>query len=89
MNVTMLTYPKNLEGSITILGEKGTVRVGRVAVNEIQHWAFEDSLPDDEQITNASSAKMVRRVLIYLFRQQSYWPSLKYFRSKWSGNGEL
>ena len=26
MNVTMLTYPKNLEGSITILGEKGTVR---------------------------------------------------------------
>ena len=25
VNVTMLTYPKNLEGSITILGEKGTV----------------------------------------------------------------
>ena len=38
MNVTMLTYPKNLEGSITIIGEKGTVRVGGVAVNEIQHW---------------------------------------------------
>src|SRR3954468_6304884 len=28
MNVTMLTYPKNLEGSITILGEKGTARIG-------------------------------------------------------------
>jgi hypothetical protein len=40
MNVTMLTYPKNLEGSITILGEKGTVRIGGVAVNEIQHWEF-------------------------------------------------
>ena len=26
--VTMLTYPKNLEGSITIIGEKGTVRLG-------------------------------------------------------------
>src|ERR671917_2194282 len=26
MNVTMLTYPKNLEGSITIIGEKGTAR---------------------------------------------------------------
>ncbi len=36
VNVTMLTYPKNMEGSITILGEKGTVRVGGVAVNEIQ-----------------------------------------------------
>lgn len=33
INVTMLTYPKNLEGSITILGEKGSVRVGGVAVN--------------------------------------------------------
>jgi UDP-N-acetyl-2-amino-2-deoxyglucuronate dehydrogenase len=36
MNVTMLAYPKNYEGSITILGEKGTVRIGGVAVNEIQ-----------------------------------------------------
>ena len=27
MVVTMLTYPKNLEGSITILGEKGSVKV--------------------------------------------------------------
>jgi hypothetical protein len=48
MNVTMLTYPKNLEGSITILGEKGTVRVGGVAVNEIQHWEFAEPRPEDE-----------------------------------------
>lgn len=54
VNVTMLTYPKNLEGSITILGEKGTVRVGGVAVNEIQHWEFEDRDPDDERIKSAS-----------------------------------
>lgn len=56
MNVTMLTYPKNLEGSITILGEKGSVRVGGVAVNEIQHWEFADKLPEDEQIASASYA---------------------------------
>jgi len=54
INVTMLTYPKNLEGSITILGEKGTVRVGGVAVNEIQHWEFDSSDPDDERIRSAS-----------------------------------
>jgi UDP-N-acetyl-2-amino-2-deoxyglucuronate dehydrogenase len=54
MNVTMLTYPKNLEGSITILGEKGTVRIGGVAVNEIQHWEFADPDPDDEKIKDAS-----------------------------------
>ena len=54
MNVTMLTYPKNLEGSITIIGEKGTVRVGGLAVNEIQHWEFADSDPDDEKVKAAS-----------------------------------
>lgn len=37
LNVTMLTYPQNLEGSITVLGDKGTVRIGGLAVNEIQH----------------------------------------------------
>ena len=54
LNVTMLTYPKNLEGSITILGEKGTVRIGGVAVNEIQHWEFLDSDPEDENVKSAS-----------------------------------
>ncbi len=54
MNVTMLTYPKNLEGSITILGEKGTVRLGGVAVNKIEHWTFEDSDPDDDLVEQAS-----------------------------------
>ncbi|TDR80186.1 Gfo/Idh/MocA family protein [Paludibacterium purpuratum] len=56
MNVTMLTYPKNLEGSITILGEKGSVRVGGMAVNEIQHWEFAEPHPMDEDINNASYA---------------------------------
>jgi len=56
LNVSMLTYPKNLEGSITILGEKGTVRVGGVAVNEIQHWEFDEQRPEDEEIKHASYA---------------------------------
>ena len=54
MNVTMLTYPKNLEGSITIIGEKGTVRIGGVAVNEIQHWEFSEPHADDEKVKLAS-----------------------------------
>lgn len=54
MSVTMLTYPKNLEGSITILGEKGSVRVGGVAVNEIQHWQFASDDPMDAEIGDAS-----------------------------------
>jgi UDP-N-acetyl-2-amino-2-deoxyglucuronate dehydrogenase len=54
INVTMLTYPKNLEGSLTIIGEKGTVRVGGVAVNEIQHWQFSEPRPEDEEVAKAS-----------------------------------
>jgi UDP-N-acetyl-2-amino-2-deoxyglucuronate dehydrogenase len=56
LNVTMLTYPKNFEGSITILGEKGTVRVGGVAVNEIQHWEFADKRPEDDTVGDANYA---------------------------------
>lgn len=54
MSVTMLTYPKNLEGSITILGEKGSVRVGGVAVNDIQLWEFDEPRDYDQQIENAN-----------------------------------
>ena len=50
----MLTYPKNLEGSITILGEKGTVQVGGVAVNEIKHWEFAEPDEDDAKVRDAS-----------------------------------
>lgn len=54
VNVTMLTYPKNLEGSITILGDRGSARIGGVAVNEIQHWVFDTPHEMDEQIADAT-----------------------------------
>jgi UDP-N-acetyl-2-amino-2-deoxyglucuronate dehydrogenase len=56
ISVTMLTYPKNMEGSITILGEKGSVRIGGVAVNEIKHWEFDAPHAMDAQIADASYA---------------------------------
>jgi UDP-N-acetyl-2-amino-2-deoxyglucuronate dehydrogenase len=54
LNVTMLTYPKNLEGSFTILGEKGTVRIGGVAVNKVEEWNF-DSYDDDDKLVQEAS----------------------------------
>lgn len=54
MAVTMLTYPKNLEGSITILGESGSVKVGGVAVNEIQTWDFSDQRDYDIDVKKAN-----------------------------------
>ena len=54
MSVTMLAFPKNYEGSITILGENGTVRVGGLAVNEIQHWEFADQRDYDQRVREAN-----------------------------------
>lgn len=56
LNVSMLAYPRNYEGSITILGDSGTVRIGGVAVNEIQTWAFAQPRPEDADVTAASYA---------------------------------
>jgi UDP-N-acetyl-2-amino-2-deoxyglucuronate dehydrogenase len=54
INATMLAYPKNFEGSITVLGEQGTVRIGGVAVNNIEHWEFAEPHADDAQVAQAS-----------------------------------
>ena len=54
VSVTMLTYPKNLEGSVTILGERGTARLGGTAVNRIDHWEFDTPHADDAKVADAS-----------------------------------
>jgi UDP-N-acetyl-2-amino-2-deoxyglucuronate dehydrogenase len=54
MSVTMLSYPRNLEGSITILGERGTVRIGGVAVNDIQLWEFDEARDYDAEVRLAN-----------------------------------
>ena len=54
MAVTMLSYPKNLEGSITILGETGSVKIGGEALNKIEIWNFKDQDIDDEKVSESS-----------------------------------
>jgi UDP-N-acetyl-2-amino-2-deoxyglucuronate dehydrogenase len=50
VSVTMLTYPKDYEGTITVLGEKGTVRIGGLALNQVERWEFDTPLPEDKNI---------------------------------------
>lgn len=42
-------YPKNLEETLSIFGEKGTVVIGGLAVNEIKTWQFEDERDYDHE----------------------------------------
>jgi UDP-N-acetyl-2-amino-2-deoxyglucuronate dehydrogenase len=55
LDVTMLTYPKNLEGSITILGDRGSVKISGTAVNRVDTWLFEDYDDDDKLIEAAAT----------------------------------
>lgn len=55
IEVNVLTYPRNLEGSITILGEKGSVKIGGTAVNRVEHWLFADYDDDDKLVEGAST----------------------------------
>ncbi len=47
-------YPRNLEETLSIFGEKGTVVIGGLAVNEIKVWQFEDEREYDFLDTNTS-----------------------------------
>ena len=47
---TVAARPEDLEGSISILGEKGSVIIGGTAVNKIEYWNFTDKKDDDGTI---------------------------------------
>jgi UDP-N-acetyl-2-amino-2-deoxyglucuronate dehydrogenase len=69
IEVNVLTYPRNLEGSITLLGEKGSVKVGGTAVNRVEHWIFADYDDDDKLVDGASTSPPS----VYGFGHQGYY----------------
>ena len=69
IEVTMLTYPKNLEGSITILGEKGTAKIGGTAVNRVEKWEFADADPDDALVESSNT----NPTSVYGFGHEGYY----------------
>ena len=69
IEVTVLTYPRNFEGSITVLGERGTVKVGGTAVNRVDHWQFAD-YDDDDKLVEAAATNPPT---VYGFGHQAYY----------------
>ena len=43
-------YPKNLEETLYLFGEKGTVKAGGTSVNRIEEWRFSDQLDDADDV---------------------------------------
>ena len=50
IEATTATRPKDLEGSLSVLGERGSVVIGGFAANQLETWQFTDSAPDDEAV---------------------------------------
>ena len=69
LDVTMLTYPRNLEGSLTILGNRGSVKIGGTAVNRVDTWLFEDYDDDDKLIESVATTPPT----VYGFGHQGYY----------------
>jgi UDP-N-acetyl-2-amino-2-deoxyglucuronate dehydrogenase len=70
IEATTATRPHDLEGSISVLGEKGSVVVGGFAVNQMQTWAFEDVLEGDDEVLEKYS---VNPPNVYGFGHQAYY----------------
>jgi UDP-N-acetyl-2-amino-2-deoxyglucuronate dehydrogenase len=69
IEVTMLAYPRNLEGSITILGEKGSVKIAGTAVNKVETWQFSD-YDDDDKLIEAATTNPPN---VYGFGHETYY----------------
>jgi predicted dehydrogenase len=70
IEATTATRPKDLEGSISILGEKGTVEIGGFAVNQMKTWSFAEQEPDDADVMQKYS---VNPPNVYGFGHQAYY----------------
>jgi UDP-N-acetyl-2-amino-2-deoxyglucuronate dehydrogenase len=58
MEATTAARPKDFEASLSIVGEKGMVLVGGIALNKIETWEFVEPLQDDATISEQCSQKV-------------------------------
>lgn len=70
IEATTATRPKDLEGSLSILGELGSVEIGGFAVNEIKHWNFTNAMESDKEIMEKYS---VNPPNVYGFGHKEYY----------------
>jgi UDP-N-acetyl-2-amino-2-deoxyglucuronate dehydrogenase len=70
IEATTAVRPKDLEGSISILGEKGSVEIAGFAVNEMRVWNFTQALPGDAEVMKKYS---VNPPNVYGFGHQAYY----------------
>jgi UDP-N-acetyl-2-amino-2-deoxyglucuronate dehydrogenase len=70
IEATTAARPTDLEGSLSILGERGMVEIAGFAVNQIRHWRFVDETAADKEVVEKFS---VNPPNVYGFGHQAYY----------------
>jgi len=70
IEATTATRPNDLEGSLSILGEGGTVEIGGFAVNKLKVWSFVEAHTGDDEVMEKYS---VNPPSVYGFGHQAYY----------------
>lgn len=81
---TTCVYNKNYEGSVTIIGERGTIKIGGKYLNKIEFWEVEGyPLPEGIEFTDKPNAygkyqgtssnhdKVIKALIAYLRRERN------------------
>jgi predicted dehydrogenase len=70
IEATTAVRPKDLEGSVSVLGEGGSVEIGGFAVNQMKTWQFTQPSAGDEDVITKYS---VNPPNVYGFGHQAYY----------------
>ena len=70
IEATTAIRPKDLEGSLSVLGERGSVEIGGFAVNKMLHWNFDEPREGDDEVMEKYS---VNPPNVYGFGHQAYY----------------
>ncbi|MEM8981969.1 MAG: Gfo/Idh/MocA family oxidoreductase [Pseudomonadota bacterium] len=84
IEATTATRPVDLEGSISLLGEAGTVEIAGFAVNEMRHWEFAEKDESDADVVKNYSSNPPN---VYGFGHKEYYQDV--VRSITTGTPQL
>lgn len=70
IEATTAIRPNDLEGSLSVLGERGSVEIAGFSVNKIRTWQFSDPISEDEEVMQKYS---VNPPNVYGFGHQAYY----------------
>ena len=58
LQATVLAYPRNIEGTLSVFGERGTVRLGGRGLTQVERWEFAEYHDDDELMGEAAAGRV-------------------------------